>query len=58
MTTSSHPTVGRILRAPKTAEIIAAVESRDARALRAALVRYHRRRERIVPELLERLYSN
>lgn len=42
----------------ETAEIIAAVESRDARALRAALVRYHRRRERIVPELLERLYSN
>lgn len=42
----------------ETAEIVAAVESGDARALRAALVRYHRRRERIVPELLERLYSH
>lgn len=42
----------------ETAEIVAAVESADARALRAALVRYHRRRERIVPELLERLYSH
>ena len=42
----------------ETAEIIVAVQSKDARALRAALVRYHRRRERIVPELLERLYSD
>ena len=42
----------------ETAEIVAAVESRDARVLRAALVRYHRRRERIVPELLERLHSH
>lgn len=42
----------------ETAEIVAAVKSADARALRAALVRYHRRRERIVPELLERLYSH
>ena len=41
----------------ETAEIVAAVERNDAKALRAALVRYHRRRERIVPELLERLYS-
>ena len=40
----------------ETAEIMGAVQNNDARALRAALVRYHRRRERIVPELLERLY--
>jgi DNA-binding GntR family transcriptional regulator len=42
----------------ETAEIMNAVERKDARALRAALVRYHRRRERIVPELLERLYAH
>jgi hypothetical protein len=30
--------------------------SGDRRRLRNALLRYHRRRERIVPELLERLY--
>lgn len=41
----------------ETAEIMGAVQSNDARALRAALVRYHRRRERIVPELIERLYA-
>lgn len=41
----------------ETAEIVAAIESSDTRRLRVALVRYHRRRERIVPELLERLYA-
>lgn len=41
----------------ETAEIAAAIESSDTRRLRGALVRYHRRRERIVPELLERLYA-
>jgi len=41
----------------ETVEIAAAVESKDARRLRSALLRYHRRRERIVPELIERLYA-
>lgn len=38
-------------------EISAAIHSRDHRELRRSLVRYHRRRARIVPELLERLQS-
>ena len=36
----------------ETREIIRAVQARDRSALRRSLVRYHRRRERIVPDLL------
>lgn len=39
----------------ETREILAALQANDRRALRRALVRYHRRRAGIVPELLERL---
>ena len=41
----------------ETAQIVAALHKRDRRALRRSLIHYHRRRERIVPELLERLYA-
>jgi hypothetical protein len=41
----------------ETEQIGAALRSADRAQLRRALVRYHRRRERIVPELLERLYG-
>lgn len=41
----------------ETAQIVAALQKRDRTALRRSLVHYHRRRERIVPELLERLYA-
>lgn len=40
----------------ETENIFAAFRSGEPRALRKALVRYHRRRVRIVPELLERLH--
>jgi DNA-binding GntR family transcriptional regulator len=36
----------------ETAEIVRALQARDRKALRRNLVRYHRRREKIVPELL------
>lgn len=39
----------------ETREILAALQADDRKALRRALVRYHRRRAAIVPELLERL---
>ena len=39
----------------ETREILAALQANDRKALRRALVRYHRRRAAIVPELLERL---
>ena len=39
----------------ETRDILEALQSGDRRALRRTLVRYHRRRARIVPELLERL---
>jgi DNA-binding GntR family transcriptional regulator len=42
--------------ADETSEIAGALTSGDRSRLRRALVRYHRRRERIVPELLDRLY--
>lgn len=42
----------------ETAEILDAIAARDRRALRTALLRYHRRRMRIVPELLDQLYAN
>lgn len=41
----------------ETQQIAAALRTGDRRQLRRSLVRYHRRRERIVPELLERLYG-
>lgn len=39
----------------ETGDILAALGERDAKGLRHALVRYHRRRMQI-PELIERLY--
>jgi len=39
----------------ETKEILRALESQDGKALRRSLVQYHRRRLRIVPELLARL---
>ena len=36
----------------ETAAIVQAVQGQDRQALRRALVRYHRRREKIIPELL------
>ena len=39
----------------ETAAIVQAVQTHDRKALRSALVRYHRRREKIIPELLERV---
>lgn len=41
----------------ETRRINAALRSADKSELRRALVRYHRRRERIVPQLLERSYG-
>lgn len=41
----------------ETANIRHALQANDRRQLRKALIRYHRRRQRIVPELLERLYG-
>ena len=39
----------------ETAAITQAVQANDRKALRRALVRYHRRREKIIPELLARM---
>jgi DNA-binding GntR family transcriptional regulator len=39
----------------ETDEIVGALRANDRKALRSSLVRYHRRRERIVPELLARM---
>jgi DNA-binding FadR family transcriptional regulator len=41
----------------ETDEIVAALRQADTRRLRRALVRYHRRRMQIAPDLIERLYS-
>jgi DNA-binding GntR family transcriptional regulator len=41
----------------ETAEILTALRHGDRPRLRRSLVRYHRRRQRIVPDLLERLYT-
>jgi DNA-binding FadR family transcriptional regulator len=41
----------------ETDEIIAALNAQDRKGLRRALVRYHRRRMQIAPELIERLHS-
>jgi DNA-binding GntR family transcriptional regulator len=40
----------------ETSEIIRALQAHDRKALRSSLVRYHRRRLRIVAELLSRLF--
>ena len=42
----------------ETAEIVRTIRSQDRRALRGALLRYHRRRARIVPELLDGLHQD
>jgi DNA-binding FadR family transcriptional regulator len=39
----------------ETAEIVDALRSNDRRRLRGSLVRYHRRRERVVPEIIAKL---
>lgn len=39
----------------ETAAIIDAMQAHDRKALRSALVRYHRRRQKIIPELLARM---
>jgi DNA-binding GntR family transcriptional regulator len=41
----------------ESADILAALADKDRRRLRRTLIRYYRRRERIVPELLERVYA-
>ena len=41
----------------ESAEIVAAIDSGDGKRLRKALVHYHRRRERIVPELISNLLA-
>lgn len=41
----------------ETDDILEALKAKDVKRLRRALVRYHRRRIQIAPELLERLYS-
>ncbi|MEO8454068.1 MAG: GntR family transcriptional regulator [Sphingomicrobium sp.] len=39
----------------ETREIVRALRAHDRKALRSSLIRYHRRRERIVPQLLSRM---
>jgi DNA-binding FadR family transcriptional regulator len=39
----------------ETAVIVQAIQAQDRKALRRALVRYHRRREKIIPELLSKM---
>ncbi|MES2136938.1 MAG: GntR family transcriptional regulator [Pseudomonadota bacterium] len=41
----------------ETNDILAALKARDRRGLRNSLVRYHRRRERVVPQLLAALFE-
>lgn len=41
----------------ETCDILAAIRSGDSKSLRRSLVKYHRRRERIVPQLLAHLQS-
>jgi DNA-binding GntR family transcriptional regulator len=41
----------------ESTEILEALRSGDLRKLRNGLIRYHRRRQQIVPELLDQLYS-
>lgn len=41
----------------ETEQILSAIQAQDPKKLRRSLVQYHRRRQRIVPGLLERLYA-
>ena len=41
----------------ETDEILAALQMHDRKSLRRSLVRYHRRRERIIPQLLAALFE-
>lgn len=41
----------------ESAGIVAAIQRGDKKRLRKALVQYHRRRERIVPELIDQLFE-
>jgi DNA-binding GntR family transcriptional regulator len=42
----------------ETEEIVAAIRARDRKALRRSLVHYHRRRQRVVPALLDKLHDS
>lgn len=42
----------------ETNEILRALRAHDRRALRSSLIRYHRRRQRIIPELLARMLQS
>ena len=42
----------------ETNEILRALQAHDRKALRSSLVRYHRRRLRIIPDLLARMLQN
>lgn len=42
----------------ETEQIASAIQANDAKGLRKALVQYHRRRDRIVPQLLARLHDH
>lgn len=42
---------------PETDRIVRAIRDHDRRSLRSSLVRYHRRRQQIVPELIAKLYE-
>lgn len=42
----------------ETERILSAIQVRDRKELRRLLVQYHRHRQRIVPELLERFYAS
>nr|NUR37388.1 GntR family transcriptional regulator [Sphingomonas sp.] len=41
----------------ETEQIASAIEANDVKSLRRALVQYHRRRDRVVPQLLARLHN-
>ena len=41
----------------ETEEIVAALQMHDRKSLRRSIVRYHRRRERIIPDLLAALFE-
>ncbi len=42
---------------PETDRIVQAIRDHDRKGLRSSLVRYHRRRQQIVPELIAKLYE-
>jgi len=41
----------------ETQQILAAIDAGDQKALRRSLVQYHRRRQQVVPEILERFHA-